>query len=260
MSIDKIISRVQKLLSMSRSDNEHEAAQAAARASVLMAEYNLTEAMLRVEDSSRAAEVIVTDVPIYDPTKKRTAWRESIASAVAKSLGCRMFISASNAITAFGREGATQAWNYTCQYLFNEIDRLADVAWEREGVEAADAGQSIRRWKNAFRVGAASIVAARLRDATKAAQEARGLKRRAMEPTYTASPNKESQALMIMERDEQEVETAYMDMYKQRNFRNLGGIGTVSSRTGYNAGREAGGTVSLGGGRAALGAGMGRLK
>lgn len=259
MSIDKIISRVQKLLSMSKSDNEHEAAQAAARASALMAEYNLSEAMLRVEDSSRGAEAIVEGRLSDQQTKKRSAWRELIADAVASSLGCVTYLSKTSETVCFGREGATQAWNYTSQYLFNEVDRLADEAWDREGMAAMRVGQRIRSWKNAFRVGAAAVVASRLRDATAAQRDERVAKRQGVQSVVHPKPaTTEQQALMVMERDEQEVKNAYAE--RTKGFVKSAGVGRVTSRTGYNAGREAGASVALGGGRAALGAGQGRLK
>lgn len=48
MPTDKIIDRVRKLLELSHSTNEHEAAQAAARAAKLMSEHDVTQAMLNV--------------------------------------------------------------------------------------------------------------------------------------------------------------------------------------------------------------------
>jgi hypothetical protein len=251
LSIQKVIERVQKFLAVSRSDNEHEAALAASRAAKLMEEYNLSEAMLRVEDTSRAAEPIVDGVKLVDQTKKRSAWREAIATSVAMSLGCHVYISNGNTV-CFGREGATQAWNYTSQYLFREVDRLADEAWDREGAAARKVGQSIRRWKNSFRVGAAGAIATRLRNE---ANETRGQRRVRIHNEYAESSDL---ALQVVEKDEHEVESAYAN--RSRTFSNLGAIGSVSSRTGYTAGREAGSSMALGGGRAALGAGQGRLK
>ncbi len=257
-NIRKIIERVQKLLAASKSENEHEAALAASRAAKLMEEYNLSEALIRVHDHTAKAEPIIDGVRLVDATKKRSAWRESIADAVAKSLGCKTYLMESKTV-CFGREGATQAWNYTCQYLFREVDRLADEAWDREGGEALEAGQSIKRWKNAFRVGAAYAVAARLYEQTAASKLVREERIRAVaEDRVGAATSNYEQALMVVDRDETEFQSAYAA--RSAKFGTAKSVGQVSSRTGYHAGKEAGQNVTLGGGRAGLPSGQGRLK
>lgn len=73
---DKIIDRIRKLLELSHSDNEHEAAQAAARAAQMMSENAVTEAMLQVvadDDVQYVPERIInSDGPTYDAFKERT--------------------------------------------------------------------------------------------------------------------------------------------------------------------------------------------
>jgi hypothetical protein len=257
-NIRKIIDRVQKLLAASKSENEHEAALAASRAAKLMEEYNLSEALIRVHDSTIKPEPIVDGVKLVNATKKRSAWRESIADAVAHSLGCRTYLVGGRNTVCFGREGATQAWNYTCQYLFREVDRLADEAWDRESAEALAVGQTIKRWKNAFRVGAAYAVAARLYEQTNASKSDRKAQVDAVLRTQSSLLDDDGQALMVVDRDEHEFANAYAA--RSAGFVSLRSVGQVSSRTGYNAGKEAGQRVHLGGGRGGLPAGQGSLK
>lgn len=257
--ISKIISRVQKLLAATKSDNEHEAALAGARAAAMIEEFQLTEAQLRVDDDTLPPEPIKEGVRLDEYAEwreKRVAWIETIHNAVALSLGCKTWIQRGE-IMCFGRESATQAWRYTSMYLQREVARLCEEAWEREGDAAEAAGQSTRRWKNAFRVGAAQAIAIRLRTEHRKTREASRvttaaaddvIRRTADEPT--------SQALAIVEKDEAEVEVEYKRMTK--GWRNMGGIGGTSSRSGYSAGREAGEQVQISGGRG-LRAGQGRL-
>lgn len=238
--ISRIIDRVKKMLAVSKSDNEHEAALAAQRAASIMEEYQLTEAQLRVEDTSRAAEPIVAGT-LPETTKKRVAWKEYIAQGVAKSLGCHVYLAAGNVLTTVGREGAVQAWAYTTTYLYNEVERLADEAWEREGYRAEGVGQSIRKWKNSFRVGAGQSIMMRL-----------------YEDKAPPPANTTEQALMIIEKDDQEVQSEYVKI--TGNFGQASSIGLASNRTGYKAGREAGQQMQLGGGRAALPEGQRHIK
>lgn len=267
-NMNKIIDRVRKLLAASRSDNEHEAAIAAGHAARLMEQYQLSEASLRVADTSRAGEKIVDVTLAEGQTKKRSAWRTSICYAVAASLGCRMWWRGSqHDVMCFGRESATQAWNYTCQYLFREVDRIADEAWEREEYSATRAGQTSRAWKNAFRVGAAGVVSERLLAQVREAQAARRAPAACAAPVAPEHEVAEDDApepveynpaaLAIIEQDEREVESAYA----RKGLRTrTSSLGRVASRTGYTAGREAGARVNLGGGRAGLPAGQGNLR
>lgn len=238
--LSRIIDRVRKMLAVSKSDNEHEAALAAQRAAAIMEEYHLTEAQLRVDDTSRAAEPI-TSAGLPEGNKKRVAWKELIAQGVAKSLGCHVYLSVGNVLTAVGREGAVQAWAYTTRYLYNEVERLADEAWEREAFDAQLAGHSIRKWKNSFRVGAAQSIMMRLYDEKKPRPE-----------------NVSEKALMIIERDDLEVQNEYQKI--TGNMGQASSIGYTSNRTGYKAGREAGNEIKLGGGRAALNEGQRHIK
>jgi hypothetical protein len=232
-NIDRVIDRVRKLLEVSHSDNEHEAALAAQRAAALMSEYQLTEAQLRVDDSTLKAEPIKDRVTLTDKRQgKRVAWKELIADGVAKSLGCHLYLT-ENGPAVFGRESATQAWGYTCQYLFSEVNRLADEAWEEECVYAEGAGHTIKKWKNSFRVGAAQSIIMRLYETKK-----------------TPPPNTSEKALMVVAKDDLEVDTEYHKFSETMGKASM--IGLVSNRTGYKAGLEAGQDVNLGGGRAAL--------
>jgi hypothetical protein len=246
----KILDRVRKLLALSKdANNPNEAALAAARASELMTEHNLSEAMLVTGE--KPVERIINDFQVGAEKKgrsKRVAWKISVASAVAKTFGATLWTQGGN-IKLFGRESAVQAASYTTQYLWTEVERLAKAALaEHRPVRAKAFG-------NSFRLGAANEISRRLREQHAAKQTERI--EQAVDPH---TPNKQSlyTALVRVEKAQAEVDEAYK-AFSSRLSKGTP-IGRISSSNAYGAGRAAGATVSLGGGaRASLGAPAPRL-
>jgi hypothetical protein len=272
-NIEKIIDRVRKLLALSEgAGSEHEAALAAGRATTLIAEYQLTEAQLRVDDATLPPEPIERGARLEPDApatgRKRVAWKETIALAVAKDLGVKMHWKyhytpgsrrKSSDVCGFGRESAIQTWRYTCQYLWRTIDELAEA-------QTVSSWQSVRAYRNAYRVGCSQRIAERIwlarRDRENEAIVAAHFND---EPDGDASAGAgdggavdRSKALAIVESDREEVETEYKAYSK--GFSTVGSIGQTSNRSGYDDGREAGDKVKLGGGGKGLPAGQGRLK
>jgi hypothetical protein len=66
-----------------------------------------------------------------------------------------------------------------------------------------------------------------------------------------------SKALALVERDREEVDAEYA-VYSKK-FGTMASVGQVSNRSGYDAGRDAGDRVRLGGGGKGLPAGRGRI-
>ncbi len=265
---DQVIDRIQKLLRLSKSTSDAEAALAAQRASELMAAHHLTEALVRAADDTGGApaEVIIKGQAVVDPNgraaKKKIAWKGTIAHGVAHSMGCRQYWHGP-AIMFFGRASAVAAASYTAQYLWREVDRLAEAAYASAPHDVYD---TPRIWKGAFRHGAAGQIAERLhavaRDAKAAATAARQEAARVAhnaEIDGDATKGTHRQALVLLNRDAQEVEEEYATFTK--GFRSTRiGSGRIRSWGGYGAGQAAGRNIHLGGGRAALGRGPGRLK
>lgn len=158
----KITDRIRKLLALTKSANEHEAAAAAARAAQLMEEHQITEAVLRITDDTKTAESIIEGAVDKDRGGgKRVAWKLAIAGGAAVALGLSKVWTRGGTMMALGRDSAIKSWSYLCAYLFNEVNRLADVGWETSGRWN---GGSARAWKNAFRYGAARTIHARLQE------------------------------------------------------------------------------------------------
>lgn len=261
---DKIADRIRKLLELSHSTNEHEAATAGARAAEMMSEHNITEAMLQVVDADDAAQAEtraregIVEQGLPEQSERKIAWRDRIADAVAKSFDCQTLYWNNN-LQAIGRESNVQGWRYTCQYLFSEVARLADEAWLQDGADLAAVGQRPRAWKGAFRLGAADTVANRLylqRKERDERERAGASKAAALLSDGSAAGNqlalvRTDRAIAILEKDRAEVLAAFKK--RTEGWKKTGGLGrSQRTRSGYRAGREAGEKITLGGARAAL--------
>jgi len=245
-----IVDRIRKLLELSKSTNEHEAAAAAARAADLMRKYEIDQAVLAATAPGETPpEEIITD-GIGNKDGKSTSWRVLIGQGVAAATGCRQW-SSGGRMEAMGTRSAVGTWNYLCQYLAREVDRLAGDAWDDKSTELWSTNP--RSWKNAFRVGAAQVIRTRLieqarsQSASKRTDVATAAAA-AIDPN-TGLPPSITQALEIIDRDAARVAAEYEAMAKRERFVTRK-IGQVSSAGGYAAGRNAGATVHLtGGGR-----------
>lgn len=253
-----IIDRIRKLLSLTKSSNEHEAAAAGAKAAELMRKHEIDQAVLAATAPGETPpEDIVTD-GIGERHGKSVSWRVIIGQGVAAATGCRQWADGGR-MEAMGTRSAVGTWNYLCQYLAREVDRLADAGWNAYPT-TLDRVSGVRSWKNAFRVGAAQTIRRRLIDQA-AAQSAS--KRSDVAATATAhssaGPEVESKALAIIDRDATRVTAAYDEMAKRERFVTRK-IGHVSSAVGYAAGRDAGARVDLSGGGRGLPAPKKELK
>lgn len=238
MTQAKIIERIKKLMALSTSNNEHEAAQAAARAADLLAKHQLTEACLD-EHGDAPGPIEQFDL---DSGMKRVHWKGILASGVCKAFGCAMYYRTNRsagqrqvALVMVGRQADVDTVRYMYMYLVCEVDRLASHQYLNECKQASVAGISppgARAWKNAFRLGAAGIIQDRL-----IAQ------RRATFSAAARDADEEmTRALVRVEDDEQQI-SAWM----RQNLRlRKGGGASYTSAGGYHHGRRAGADLDLG--------------
>jgi hypothetical protein len=244
MTENKVIDRIKKLLSLSKSNNEHEAAQAAALAADLMIKHEIAEAALcdaenEPEDASQET---------IDQSGRRVSWKGQLAHAISKSAGCRSYSDVRGKgcqTQVVGQPSKIATVRYMYQYLTAEVDRLANSAYGAEHEECARSGvpaPSARAWKNAFRLGASQTIAGRLVDQRKKTHAA-------------AAAAGQSSALVVVKKAEEAV-----SIYIKKNVPGLRATARAqfSSRSGYGAGANAGRGVNLGG-NAALGAGRRQL-
>lgn len=252
---ERALDRVRKLLELSKSNNEHEAAQAAARAADLMLQHKIEEAELDTETEPEEAEEAV-----IGRDGRRVTWKLVLVGGIAKSMGGSAYYSTFGRLMAeatyrvVAPSGAMPTIRYLYQYLVTEVNRLAEARWEEHRrVVVEDYGlsrgslQSARAWKSSFRVGCARAIRDRLQEQR---EKSLGKARKAQQ----------SAALAVIDR-----ERALVDAYLEANVGPLG-AGRPSSAgssapSGYSAGVQAGKEVSLSTERSrGLGQGQARLK
>lgn len=264
-----IVDKIRKLLELSKSDNEHEAAAAAARAADLMLEHQISEAELQAAKPAGERQVAPPGRVVLDTTERLVYWQWAIQLGLADAFGGVAFYACSRVspgaydAVVIGPEPALASIAYMYKYLTAEIRRLADKAYADEVSECRDSDvepPSARGWKGAFRVGAAEVIAKRLREQHSAATN-RARSAAAAKPATSSTTT----ALAIIDQQAK----ACLDLARVTQpglFRKDGkmkaGTSTsagMSSSSGRAAGQAAGRSVNLGGGRQ-LGAGRGQLR
>jgi len=229
----KTLDRVRKLLRLGESPNENEAAEAAAQAADLMARHGIEAAHLALSEGEKFSAILEESI---ESGNKLVSWRSALIDGCAKSQGAECWTStrrdpethkATRHVIMCGSRSQIDGASYLYRALAGEVERLAESGWHIRGTG------TVRRWKNAFRVGCATVIARRL-----IAQ------REATISEYTATAHTGSQALVHL-RDQ---DRALRRHVAQKNLRS-GGRSTVGSRDGYAAGKDAGRAVHIGGGK-----------
>lgn len=242
-SIDDVMNRIRKLLALSTSSNEHEAASAAAQAARLMREYDIEQARLEVAGEQHAADEPIENHRIeWERSGKRPVWRDFIVNGVTRSCGCHSYRSGSVPVL-LGRLSATRTASYMYTFLVREIARLAEEGWQR--AKADGSCENGRTWKHSFSYGAALAVVERLR-------EERQIDKAALKAQATAS---DERALAVMQRRDLAVDKAYEAM----NLRGGNSPAAPRSAGAFDRGRAAGRSIKLRG-SAALGAAPKKLR
>jgi hypothetical protein len=160
---EKLLDRVRKLLALAGSPNVHEAALAAARAQALIEEHRL-HAALAAEEAAEAEPVDSGAGAPLEVTRRPRKWKGVLAARLAEVNGCVAYT------VVDGREERL--------LLAGRADDRAAVAaiwdWLVQRLEWASATEGAgrdRAWHEAFRVGAAEVVARRLAEARQAARD-----------------------------------------------------------------------------------------
>lgn len=196
VDITTIISRVEKLMALGTSSNEHEAALAVAKAHELLAKYDLTMGDVQSLRSDERTDIREGDSLDVSTHGKPEQWRSNLATAVARYFNCwpirsvrrggRRYI-VTQRFLGFGHD--VEAAEYALSFLFGEIDRLAKeyakLSWDAIGRMAREYGVSYHhaeslwvsegnhhplRSAKSFREGAVVGVAAAFADSMRAAK------------------------------------------------------------------------------------------
>lgn len=162
--MEKVLEKVKKLVALSKSSNEHEAALALERAQALLAEYNLSIADIEKDESN--PDFIISRSPVQDSMP----YRRQVGHNISLLYFCTYFY---EAVPAMSKRGNVYTRDRHCivgaqhnvvvaqmmfDYLVKAIDRLA-----REG--AAEVGkEAYWSFQTAFKVACTSRLCARIKE------------------------------------------------------------------------------------------------
>ena len=213
----KIVDKIQKLLALTESSNEHEAALAAEKAHELLAEHNLS--MAQVESASKK-EKLNEQVGHTSATSKLGArWVRNLWLATARLYFCEYLYSRGNHKTyhtVIGSEATTTTACHMAEFFTQSV------------VEMSKGSSS----QSSFRTGCALRLVARLNEMRKLAQE----------QPVTASNKSNLPALY--EQTKEQLDNYISDTWGElknvpsRNF-------SIADSNAYDAGRKAANSIGL---------------
>lgn len=115
---EKIIKKIKKLLSLSKSQNENEAISAALKAQKLMVQYDVEEREL--ERNTKKEKIIETRYEVGTGDK----WKYSLANLIAVNFRCECYYQARSVMIFYGHETDAVVAKNVYEYLFNIGKRL----------------------------------------------------------------------------------------------------------------------------------------
>ena len=151
-----VMERITKLLALSTSSNEHEAAAAAAKAQELMFRHNLSVAQLQAGQTGSRDDYVTRVVELG----ALNSWRRSLIHVLAEHNFCKAvaFVGTPR-VAIVGEPHNIALVEQLYAYLLRELLRLADAGWLRAKRRARD---TARQWKHGFQHGAVAAIAERL--------------------------------------------------------------------------------------------------
>lgn len=147
--MEAIISRIRKLLALSGSPNEHEAALAAAKAQELLSQYNLTLSEIDIKQSG----VTSSEVKI---TTRTPLWVWELSSGVASSFDCGVY-KKGDKVVFIGMEKDSEVASWMFKYLYETVFKCAT-----EYISNLSGDKPLAR--KSFSVGMAYRLTARLKE------------------------------------------------------------------------------------------------
>lgn len=254
MTREKVISKIKKLLELSNSNNEHEAAQAAAMAAELKLKHQIEEADISEEEFDEIDEPVEDHV--IDEMGRTLHWKFEISNGLCKAFGCKAYYQnisyprygsrqkRESKFRVVGQRSNIDAIKYMYKYLTSEVERLTHKAYHEEVSECQKSyvsPPSARTWKRAFRLGAATVISHRLAEQRKKTFE-------------KAKLEGKSNALVALDKQASAVKEYVKSLRLQR-----GSVPYYTSRSGFSAGAEAGRSIPLGSSKK-IGSGSKQLK
>lgn len=163
METNPVIEKIRKLLALSNSCNEHEAALAASHAQRLLSEHNLAMADINTEQKPEKADRIETAA-----AKTLPKWLRHLTAAVSSAFDCRAIHHPANGKLTFIGVGAdVQIAAYTFSYLDRSVRKLC-VSYMKQHAVSAVTGRHRELMRQSYYLGAVSTIN-RMLDAQKKA-------------------------------------------------------------------------------------------
>jgi hypothetical protein len=156
---EKVIEQVRKLLALSKSSNEHEAALALAKAEDLLEKYRLD--MTSVEMMTGQKEEIIEDSdPLFD-TERITQWESKLSNGIAYLYGCTTIRIGGKLIKIIGRASDILFVRYLVTYITIEFCRMsANIFYKKR-----------KDYKDSWFLGATEVILERMRQAKAQVQQ-----------------------------------------------------------------------------------------
>jgi hypothetical protein len=249
MEKGSVLARIQKLLALAASDNEHEAATAAALAQDMMLRHHIEEHELRARGETVAVEPIGTEIvidysrPISGTRLRKSGavpyWHLRLVASLVRAFCCSYYYTPGHSITLVGRPSDRAAVVYLFNFLRVEIERFARDGWMRAQSEGRGELPRAADWTRAFCVGAADTVSERLIDPS------RGLPAAVSDVGDEPATPQASTALILRERATEVQAWVEQNLKLSSGGSNRGG--RARSTSGYHEGKAAGHALNLGG-------------
>jgi hypothetical protein len=222
MADTSIVEKIKKLLALATSSNENESTAAAAKASVLLAQYNLSLADLGHNSQEEIGELGVETTPRY------VNWKMILLSGIAEANGCNAM---RNTYTGNMFLLGTSTNLIVCKHLYEYLSH----AIERRAKYRKGSGRGLA-YLNAFRVGCATRLRQRLLEQKQEMEES-GIPGAA---DVAATP-----AIVVRSMFEKN-QQAIADYLQSLGAKVKTRTGSqISSEAGFNTGYEVGDRISL---------------
>jgi len=222
MADTSIVDKIKKLLALATSSNENESTAAAEKASLLLAQYNLSLADLGPNHQEEIDESRV------ETTSKFVTWKMILLSGIAEANGCNaMRNSYTGSMFLVGTSTNLTVCTHLYEYLSQAIERRANY---RKGN-----GRGLA-YLNAFRVGCATRLRQRLLEQKQEMEESGipGVGDAAATPAIVVRS--------MFEKNQQAI-AKYLETLGGKVKKRTGS--QISSEAGFNTGYEVGDQISL---------------
>lgn len=242
--MNDIITRIKKLLALSTSPNEHEAAAAASKAQELLMEHNIDLDSIR---ETRTQAEIAIDTEALEMTMKRVFWKGQLANAIAKGNFCKFWWSKGQ-MQLTGKTHNIAIARSIYDYLTKTIDRLAGNATKTEKLKFKTYLEQIsaipdahiftepnwRTWKSSFIAGCSQRLTERLLEQAEL-MNTEGIPRTSVTGlACRQARSRELDAITLALRSQ----GIYLSRSRTSSSANI-------TRDGYSAGKKAGDGISL---------------